>query len=87
MPVPPKLAIYISPLDLTHSPLDLSLSAFATWHRWRSWFFGRKPSGTMSTYVVPHEPDSLAVMLYMFMTTIPPTRQNSMEPVPTVLIT
>lgn len=85
--MPPKLAIYISPLDLTHKPLDLSLSVFATWHRWRSWFFGRKPSGTVPTRVVPHEPETFAVMLYMFMMTIPPTRQNSKEPLPTLFRT
>lgn len=38
----------------------------------------RKPSGTVPTSVVPHEPDTLAVTLYMLMTTITPTRQNSM---------
>ena len=82
-PVPPKLATYIAPPDWTHMPLDLSASTLATWHRWRSCDLGRKPSGTIPTSVVPHEPEILAVMLYMFMTTIPPTRQNSKEPLPT----
>ena len=85
--MPPKLETYISPLGLTHRPLALSLSVLATWHRWRSWSFGRKPSGTVSMNVEPHDPEILAVMLYMFMTTIPPTRQKLMEPVPTVLRT
>nr|DAL82356.1 MAG TPA: hypothetical protein [Caudoviricetes sp.] len=70
--------MYIAPPGWTHRPLDLSVSVLATWHRWRSWSFGRKPSGTVLTNAVPHEPETLAVTLYMLMTTIPPTRQNSM---------
>ena len=84
-PVPPKLAMYISPLDLTHMPLDLSVSVLATWHRWRNWFFGLNPSGTVPICVVPHDPEIFAATLYMFIETMSPTRQNSIMLLPALI--